>query len=293
MHAIGLCETFLSNNSKDLFTLENYQSVHQCRSNKSGGGVSLLIHNSIRITKHLSCPNSEAFESVAVVIKFLGSEICISEFYRPPNTQKELFNANFEEFLLLVSQSSTSIVCSDRNFDLSKLSSHKPTEEFLDTLLEKQFIPTILKPTRITHRSSTLIVKSKVFNDNYSYVLVDGMSDHYPCLLSYMMKRLHVAKDITIEKRKLNEETLPLIQQYLLKYDWSNVYNLDVNAGYEFLVSAITEALDKHAPKRTIILRSDEKFREPWLTIKLKKYNQKCHKLCNKARKKPVNYPTC
>ena len=57
-----------------------------------------------------------------------------------------------------------------------------------------------------------------------------------------------------------------------------------MNEGYEFLSTAIQEALDTHAPKRTVTVRSDERFREAWLTVKIKKYNQKCRRLCSRAK---------
>ena len=42
--------------------------------------------------------------------------------------------------------------------------------------------------------------------------------------------------------------------------------------------------MDKHAPIKKLKIKADTPFREPWLTVKLKRYNQKCRKLCNKAR---------
>ena len=73
------------------------------------------------------------------------------------------------------------------------------------------------------------------------------------------------------------------IQQELLFKEWSVVEHLPVNKGYELLVKKITDALDRHAPKKLVKIRYDKKFNEPWLSVKLLKYNQKCRKLCNKA----------
>ena len=42
--------------------------------------------------------------------------------------------------------------------------------------------------------------------------------------------------------------------------------------------------MNKHAPLKTIILKPDMRFQEPWLTVQIQKYNSKCRKLCNKAR---------
>ena len=113
------------------------------------------------------------------------------------------------------------------------------------------------------------------------------MSDHYPCLVSYIF--VNHAKgngdEVTLEKRKLNEDAMLKIQKDLLFYNWSVIANMSVDESYAYLISVITDVMNVHAPKKCVKIRIDDQFREPWLTVKLKKYNQKCRKLCNKARR--------
>ena len=61
IHAVGLCETFLSDVTKTIATVEtflsdvtktiatveNYKVIHQCRKNRAGGGTSILLHDSV------------------------------------------------------------------------------------------------------------------------------------------------------------------------------------------------------------------------------------------------------
>ena len=75
------------------------------------------------------------------------------------------------------------------------------------------------------------------------------------------------------------------IQQYLLFYEWPDYSQIGVNDGYNSLLSVITEALDLYAPKKKIVLTADNKFNEPWLLVKLLKYNRKSRQLCNRAHK--------
>ena len=111
------------------------------------------------------------------------------------------------------------------------------------------------------------------------------MSDHYPCMLSYRLAISHETSSATmLERQKLTDDSMLKIQQDLLFHDWSPVNHLNVNTGYAYLVNEITRSMDQHAPKKVIRLKADEQFREPWLTVQLKHYNQKCRKLCNKAR---------
>ena len=45
------------------------------------------------------------------------------------------------------------VIGTDQNMDLLKLDSHKPTSELFDTFVNNDILPTITRPTRITHTS--------------------------------------------------------------------------------------------------------------------------------------------
>ena len=79
------------------------------------------------------------------------------------------------------------------------------------------------------------------------------------------------------------DDALLKIQQDLLFTNWSVLQQLDANDSYDLLLNEVMRSLDKFALKRLIRLRACDKFQEPWSTVRLKKYNLKCRKLCNKA----------
>ena len=81
------------------------------------------------------------------------------------------------------------LIGSDHNLDLIQANRHSQTNQFIESLALKGYVSSILKPTRVTHQSSTLIKNifikgSAIFGYN-SYVLVENISDHYPCLLHF------------------------------------------------------------------------------------------------------------
>ena len=49
------------------------------------------------------------------------------------------------------------ILSMDHNVNLLKIIKHKQTAEFLESILDLNLIPTIMRPTRITNMSATLI----------------------------------------------------------------------------------------------------------------------------------------
>ena len=152
-------------------------------------------------------------------------------------------------------------------------------------MLDENYVPLINKPTRVTHTTGTLIdnvyVRSNSLKKNYSYVIIDGMSDHYPCMVSYLLSGHTKTAQLNtmVEKRKLTEDAMLQIQQHLLFFDWGALTDLDVDESYELLTNTITHAMDMHAPKKIVKIRVDEKFREPWLTVKLKKTKFKMQKI--------------
>ena len=78
------------------------------------------------------------------------------------------------------------IIGMDHNLDLLKSSTHKHTWQFIDEMTDKNLLPMITRPTRITHLSATLIdnifVSKKLHRFYESAIILDDMSDHLSML---------------------------------------------------------------------------------------------------------------
>ena len=235
VHAIGLCETFLFEASKDCIVIDNYTVHSVCRLARGGGGTALLLHNSVKLKKIINTPFIDNFESICAEVYFQNFNILVAEYYRPLNCDDTLFVEALNALLVESHHYKYAFLCTDHNYDLLKIDKHKRTNDCLTLMYDFDFVPLILKPTRITHVSSTLIdnifVKSPIIQKNWSFVLVDGMSDHYPCLVAYQLKAHSSAikQNITIEKRKLNDKSILKINQTLLIHDWSSINTLGVD----------------------------------------------------------------
>ena len=122
---------------------------------------------------------------------------------------------------------------------------------------------------------------------NESYIITDPMSDHFPCLVSYaMFQTKPKLVPAIIEKCNITEEEVFKIQHKLLHFDWSPLYSdvMEVNDSYKYLSDAIQTALDEYAPLKKVKINPDERFHEPWLSVTIKRCNQKSRKLCNRAK---------
>ena len=119
------------------------------------------------------------------------------------------------------------------------------------------------------------------------FVITDGMSDHYPCLLSYNILNSSRKNDIhIIEKRKFTDQSIARIQQHLLFHDWMSLNDpaMSVNEMYGYFNNVVNEILDLCAPVKHVEVKRDDQFTEPWLTVNILKCNRKCRRLCNKAK---------
>ena len=162
---------------------------------RSGGGVSLLVHDKLMIKNQLKTPFDENCESICAELQLKGKHFVVAGIYHPPNSNDNSFIDSLDRVKMscrFVSRSLT-MVLGDFNYDLLKVYQHNLTRTFLSKMLDNDFVPYIMKPRRVTYSSGTLIdnvfVNSKTILPNQSYVILDGMSDHYPCLLSYALTR--------------------------------------------------------------------------------------------------------
>ena len=288
VHVIALCETFLTTENCHMIDLNNYSGHHQPCVGRFGGGVSLYLHKSVKLLRTIELTSTMSMETIFLEISYSSSKFVVGEMYRPPNTNVNEFMHQLESLLDKLKDYPTVIVCTDQNLDLLKIYTHQITANYLEMLMSNLYVPSINKPTRVTYQSCTLIdnvyLKIPDTRTYNSFVVTDGMSDHFPCLLSMGLPCRKFVKSEFIEKRKLNDAALCKIRQGLLFTDWSVMFSLDLNTMYDYLIDKITNELDVHAPKKVVRITSRESFSQPWMHVKLLKYNSKCRKLYNKAR---------
>ncbi len=77
--------------------------------------------------------------------------------YRPntlPRADLDLFISNLFE---ISNENKTSYLMGDYNINLLNFGTHTKTNEFIDDVISQGFLPYILKPTRVTDTSATLI----------------------------------------------------------------------------------------------------------------------------------------
>ena len=204
---ITLCETWLNKNSPNL-SVPGYKTYTTNRTHKQGGGVAVLVSEGIPSRQLPITSNSTNQECCFVEIKTASKPFIVGSIYRPPNTDPHEFT-NWLQTTISSFDCSNIILGLDHNMDLLKADSHRPTRDFLHTLLDLGLMPVITQPTRLSHTSATLIdniIISQSENENYdSYILLDNISDHLPCAC--------VLQDIKATKRDTKTLTTRIMKR--------------------------------------------------------------------------------
>ena len=292
--AMLLCETFLNDRNKDLCNIDGYTLMYKNRTNKSRGGVAIFIKNAIKFKERqdLSIFDEGKFESIFLEIYGNKKNLIIGEVYRVPNTNEKDFIESYDSILQKIEKENKNIVIgTDQNLDFLKINNHTNTSKFFEANLSSGLIPTITRPTRITHKSASLIDNiyascNKVHSCMPS-ILVTSLSDHLPCLLFIDFKLKHNRSPIKYTGRSLKPAAIEKIKNSLVTTDWEPLNELNTEDGYNFLSQRLESILDMHAPIRTRVIPPSKIINEPWMTPGLLKSSKHCDQLYKKSLNDP------
>ena len=150
-----LCETWLRQDTKNLVNLPNYNIISKVQMGKNGGGVSILIQSDLKYQHRADLKiDSDCLEHVDLIVELKSDKrpILLVSCYRAPNTNQVQFLKDYKSLLHSICSTDRRVIVGlDHNLDLLKNSTHRNTQEFLETNLSSKLLPCISKPTRITH----------------------------------------------------------------------------------------------------------------------------------------------
>ena len=293
LHALVLCETWLTPETKNLLKVNGYSYTGTERIGKKGGGVGFLIKNNIISRERTDLKiEAEHMEHCIVELKCRCKNILLVSIYRPPNTSVSDF---IKEYDLLLNKLNNIkdydiVVGMDHNLDFLKSNNHRITQKFIELNLDLNFLPCITRPTRITKSTATLIdnifISQNLHGRQDSLILIEDLSDHLPSLITLSGQYLEKKATPTILTRKLDEEAYNKINSSLISRDWKTKFrNKNVDECFDAWHSTLQSTIDKFAPERKIKLTKRQLKRDPWITSSLLKSCKKQKKLYKKSIK--------
>ena len=296
---ILLCETFITDKTSHLYNIAGYDLVTNNR-DSARGGVAIYINNKFNynIRSDLSIFKSGKFESIFIELKSSDHKAIIGEIYRVPNTSEVESIQNYETILKQIQNyKHTKIIGTDQNFNYLQIKNNKHIEDLLNVFITNGLIPTISKPTRITHKTATLIdnlyISAKNNTRVKSGVLCTNISDHLPIftLLGNAPSHNPTNNNTTIKKRVFNDVAKENITNDLTDINWDFLHNLDVNDAYNSFITKLGIIIDTHAPEKNIKIPARFLVRDPWMTGSVINSSRKLSKLYKKAIGKNKLHP--
>ena len=183
---IGVTETwFSSENDLNLFHVPGYSLVSNHRRGKRGGGVALYIPDTMNYQlRHELNVMTDHLESIFVECFIPGKKnVIFGVVYRPPQSNLDGFVNEMHTILLNpLFVNKTIFLMGDYNINLLQCDENDHYDAFLNMMLSFSLMPLIIKPTRVTEASSTLI--DNIFCNRQPFpssgIIISDISDHFP-----------------------------------------------------------------------------------------------------------------
>ena len=291
---IALQETwFQDNNPIDYFNLDNYCLETVNRIDCKVGGVGFYILNNIdyKLRHDLMCQN-EVYESCFIEINRSDDKnIILGVLYRHHNHSINEFNSQLETVLSkITSENKLFYLCGDFNIDIFK-KEEKFINNFIDMMYSYSLYPLILRPTRITKKSETLI--DNIFTNDAinktSGIFISDASDHFP---NFTISKIKIKSSVNNNKkvRDFSEENVSNLKTNMANYKWNDLFKLtdNANTAYDKFIKTFSTMLDKYTP-----FKRKRKFRNksslPWITRDIIKMINKKNRLYKKYMNKRTN----
>ena len=298
---IGLSETWISatHNQSMNIDLPGYSFVSQPTTQRAGG-VGLYINNDLLFNVRYDLSSSSA-ESEILWVEIesqLNKNVLCGIVYRHPNSNLESFSNKIYSIIEKVHQEKKLCILSgDFNINLLNCEKHPPTEDFINTLNSYFLEPHILKPTRITNHSTTLI--DNIFFNSIDYQTVSGnllhdLSDHLPNFL--IINRLNMSS----HKKKLYKRDYSNYnkEEFLNEFstlDWPVIFHGLQNASEmtDIFYSEVSDIIDSNVPLKLLSRKETRFCSKPWITPGLKASIYNKNRLYKNFLRKRSYYSHC
>ena len=297
---IGLTETWFYEGIKNIYNLDNYNLVSNCRKRKRDGGVALYLDKALqfRVRKKLNII-SDALESIFIEIDKsvmqTKENVIIGTIYRPPNTDMDEFLEQMTIILESVrKEKKICYIMGDFNINLLNIQRHKPSNDFYNLMESFYLFPLIIKPTRITESSATLI--DNIFTNNIntrkslSGLFLTDISDHVPIFTILEIKddtQKH-NKYTYITGRNFSEQNIKNFQDNLNAIDWSFINNHDTQGSFSLFHASVMSVYNDCFPNRTVKLNKYQSNKR-WLTVGLKASIKKEKEIVHQVQKTSID----
>jgi hypothetical protein len=300
MDVIICSETWLQDVCADLYNLPGYNIFHQQRINARGGVCIYVRDIYVAHPKECHLIARTTFEHYQLSISLKPNPVIVSAIYRPPYSSLRDFIDEFNayiEFLHECTSNVKAIICIAGDFNINLLSSdtNSLVGEFLDTMYAHFLFPSILKPSRITANSATLI--DNIFINNpltiKSGLVLADISDHLPVFAVFdkcFKKNLLPDNNESKSYRNFSSFNVNKFSNMLGNCDWDFITeHSDINEDYKLFLTQFLNKFNLCFPE---LPGKRKRVRDkPWLSVSIINSCKYKQKLYNQMIRGIIPYP--
>lgn len=269
----------------------------------AGGGVGLWIDSSFKFEYllDLSIFIPKTFESQFYKIQISNKEyFIIGNIYRPntgPQASIKRFNSILSDILSNIRKDTNLnngkiILLGDININLLNFEIHQDTNEYLDLLLANELLPLITLPTRINHRTATLIdhictnINDTVYDTG---IICNDLSDHFGTFYIMNTRSRLKEKPLPSYEYNMNNSNKLAFKNMLRDTDWTSVFEeSNVDRAFDNFFQLIDSCFTASFPRQ--LSRNNNKSipLNPWMSPGLLTSRKAKEKLHRKKIKNPT-----
>ena len=272
---IGLAETNVEAQQKDLYKLNNYKNFYndKLQGKATGTGVALYIHDSFNAkVLHDACTTQPYIETMFVEVKKGNVTFNAGVIYRPPNSTITDFKLELEKIIKLLPKNLT-LLLGDFNINLFKNASDTELQMFENLMLSENLHPCIsLKTHQRPNQDGTCIdniLCNQVETIKHSGVISDQGSFHSPvfCLASINYDSPNNSKVKQTQYYSFSKKNTDVLLE-LLEKNYNELTGLhdpdqpNFSKFFDTFTKAIDESCKLKVPKSTI----RNAINNPWIT---------------------------
>ena len=286
---IVITETWNNESISQLCQIDGYSGHHVFRKNTVtrggvGGGVSIFTDRKFTAAKiDELCICDQTIELCSLRIDMQDNKyIVILGIYKPHSDTLHNFTEKLNIILHhpAVVEASLVLVAGDLNINICDTVTSEP---FVSLMYSNNFIPTILKPTRIQSGNNSQITSETCLDhiwlgkiDSFiSGIILYDISDHLPTFLNFSHNFKFPNKKIRVETRPYSVTNFNSLWNDLSITNWDSVLVnaenlLDPNDSCLNFIKHLDELYCKNFPRKIKFI-SEKRKKSPWFTSEIKK----------------------
>ena len=191
-------------------------------------------------------------ETVFVEITVNSSSFVVGQVYRRPKTDIKCFLEKLKSIIDMIhSEKKTCILLGDININLLK--PIPDTQDLTSLLYSKFYFNAITKPTRVTHKTATLIDHiwtNDLKNLNMSGIIYMSLSDHFPVFSKFNLPTATKTDKVkTVHYRDFNDNNIMNFKDHLENIDWQLVLTArNPNVAYDYFSTIFNAGFNTFFP---------------------------------------------